>query len=114
INREMPHVVVRRAAALLNEKKKSVNGSQAVVRGGAAKGGVGDRRESPAIDVVTSLRELGAKVSYHDPYVPEMRLEDGTVLKSVPLKRALGKADLAVLVTDHSSFDYAALVPERP
>src|SRR4030095_628552 len=114
INREMPHVVVRRAAALLNEKKKSVNGSQAVVRGGAAKGGVGDRRESPAIDVVTSLRELGAKVSYHDPYVPEMRLGGGTLLESLPWKRALAQGERAVLVTDHSSFDYQAMVAEAP
>jgi UDP-N-acetyl-D-glucosamine dehydrogenase len=114
INREMPHVVVRRAAALLNEKKKSVNGSNVVVLGVAYKRDVGDLRESPAIDVVTSLRELGAKVAYHDPYVPEMRLEDGTVLKSIPRKRALAKADLAVLVTDHSSFDYEAIVAEAP
>jgi UDP-N-acetyl-D-glucosamine dehydrogenase len=114
INREMPHVVVRRAAALLNEKKKSVNGSTVAVLGVAYKRDVGDLRESPAIDVVTSLRELGAKVVYHDPYVPEMRLEDGTVLKSVPWKRALAKADLAVLVTDHSDFDYDAIVAAAP
>jgi UDP-N-acetyl-D-glucosamine dehydrogenase len=63
---------------------------------------------------VTSLRELGAKVVYHDPYVPEMRLEDGTVLKSVPWKRALANADLAVLVTDHSDFDYDAIVAAAP
>ena len=80
---------MRRAAALLNEKKKSVNGSNIVVLGVAYKRDVGDLRESPAIDVVSNLMELGAKVSYHDPYVSEMRLENGTVLKSVPWKRAL-------------------------
>ena len=70
--------------------------------------------EDVLFDVVTSLRELGAKVSYHDPYVAQMRLEDGTVLKSVPRKRALARADLAVLVTDHSSFDYEGIVAEAP
>jgi UDP-N-acetyl-D-glucosamine dehydrogenase len=114
INREMPHVVVRRATALLNEKKKSVNGANVLVLGVAYKKDVGDLRESPAIDVVTALHELGAKVAYHDPHVPEMRLENGTVLRSVPWKRGLAKADLAILVTDHSSFDYDALVAAAP
>jgi UDP-N-acetyl-D-glucosamine dehydrogenase len=114
INREMPHVVVRRSAALLNEKRKSVNGSNILVLGVAYKRDVGDLRESPAIDVVSSLHELGAKVSYHDPHVSEMRLENGTVLKSVGLEQGLAKADLAVLVTDHSSFDYESIVAAAP
>ena len=64
-------------------------------------------RESPALDVMVTLLTHHAEVSYHDPYVPQVRL-DGHALQSVPLTaEALAQADCVVIVTDHSTFDWA-------
>ena len=110
INGHMPEVVVRRATAILNDVSKAVRGSRILVLGVAYKKDVGDLRESPAIDVVQHLLELGADVSFHDPHVPEMRVESGQVLRGVPLDGTLEAADLVLVVTDHSSFDYEDVV----
>jgi UDP-N-acetyl-D-glucosamine dehydrogenase len=107
INGHMPEVVVRRATEMLNGRKKSVNGSKIFVLGLAYKRDTGDTRESPATDVIRLFHEAGAKVSFHDPYADAMKLEDGTVQKTVPLTpRNLSSADLVVIVTDHSVYDW--------
>jgi UDP-N-acetyl-D-glucosamine dehydrogenase len=63
-------------------------------------------RESPALDIMRLLENRGAKVSYHDPFVPEFE-ENGHRACSVPLTpQALAAADLVVIVTDHSTVDY--------
>jgi len=111
INGHMPEVVVRRGAELLNAKKKSVNGSKIFVLGLAYKRDTGDTRESPAMDVIRLFHEAGAKVSFHDPYSERMKLEDGTVRKISPLSpRNLTAADLVVIVTDHSVYDWKFVV----
>jgi UDP-N-acetyl-D-glucosamine dehydrogenase len=111
INGHMPEVVVRRAAAILNKAKKSVKGSRVFVLGLAYKKDTGDIRESPALDVIRLLQEEGAAVKFHDPHAASIRLETGTVQKGTPLtKKALSEADLVIIVTDHSAFDYPAIV----
>jgi len=60
---------------------------------------------------VTLLRELGAEVSYHDPFVPEIA-ELG--LRSVALEGALAEADIAAIVTAHPQVDYAEVVAAAP
>jgi UDP-N-acetyl-D-glucosamine dehydrogenase len=111
INGSMPAVVVRRATALLNEKKKSVKGSRIFVLGVAYKKNTSDLRESPALDVIRLLHEQGARVSFHDPYATEVLLDGGVARKVTPLTPAnLKKADLAVIVTDHSDYDYEMIV----
>jgi UDP-N-acetyl-D-glucosamine dehydrogenase len=111
INGEMPRVVVRRAAELLNSKKKSVNGSKVVVLGVAYKRDTNDVRESPALDILGLLREAGARVSFHDPHVDQVRLDDGTILKNRRWTASLLRdADLAIVVTDHATFDWDEIV----
>jgi UDP-N-acetyl-D-glucosamine dehydrogenase len=111
VNGSMPAVVVRRAAALLNGKKKSLNGSRVLVLGVAYKKDTSDVRESPALDVIHLLREQGARVFYHDPLAPKIKLEGNGLMKRTPLTpRALRTADLVVVVTDHYSYDYAEIV----
>jgi len=110
INGHMPEVVVRRAAALLNDQKKSVNGAKIFVLGVAYKKDTGDTRESPALDVIQLFRQQGADVSFHDPFVSEIHLEGSGRAKGTKLSpEALKKADLVVIATDHSAFDYGVV-----
>ena len=111
INGHMPEVVVRRASAMLNDAKKSVKGSKIFVLGVAYKKDTGDVRESPALDVIRLLQDEGASVSFHDPYSNAIRAEDGRIEKGVALTpKNLKAADLVVIITDHSVYDYAAIV----
>jgi UDP-N-acetyl-D-glucosamine dehydrogenase len=110
INSEMPAYVVEKVASALNDERKAVNGSHVLVVGVAYKRDIDDVRESPALDVMRLLEELGADVSYHDPYVPTF-LEGGVRHESVPLSDdELKRCDAVVIVTNHSSIDYQRLV----
>ncbi len=67
-------------------------------------------RESPALDILELLSKRGATLTYTDPYVPELQ-HGGHTLKSVDLPAALAaQPDCAVICTDHSAFDYEALI----
>jgi len=110
INSEMPIFVVDKVRQALNAQKKSVNGSKILVLGVAYKKDINDIRESPSLDVIRLLENDGAHVVYHDPYVPEFS-EDGVTHSSVELTdELLGAVDAAVILTDHSDFDYDSLV----
>jgi UDP-N-acetyl-D-glucosamine dehydrogenase len=73
INTSMPAYVVHRVADALNERQKPVKGSSILVLGLAYKPNVDDERESPSYFLMEMLSQRGAKVSYHDPYVPMIR-----------------------------------------
>ena len=110
VNRAMPDHVVHLVTEALNRNARSVNGARVLVLGVAYKRGVGDVRESPAIEIVSMLRELGAEVSYADPHVPSLVL-DGATLKAIEVTQAeLAGADCVLILTDHREFDYAQVV----
>jgi len=111
INGRMPHFVVEKIQDALNQHGKAVKGSRVHIVGVAYKRNIDDMRESPALDIVLLLRKLGATISYTDPYVPELKL-DGIALASEPLEPAAANADCVVIVTDHSDFDYRALLSQ--
>ncbi len=112
VNTHMPEYVSAKITRALNRLKKSVNGSRILVLGVAYKKNITDIRESPSLDVIKLLQEEGAEVDYTDPYVPELRL-DSITLRSVPLTaEKLRQYDCAVIVTDHSDFDYGLVVRE--
>ena len=107
INSQMPAVVVRRAGALLNQRRKSVKGSRILLLGAAYKKDTSDTRESPALDIMRLLDDQGARVGFHDPFARSVRLDEGRSYKRSPLTPAgLAKADLVIIVTDHTSYDY--------
>lgn len=109
INSSMPAYWVTKAQDVLNEHRKPVNGSKLLILGVAYKKDIDDVRESPALDIIALLQKKGAQVSYHDPYVPRID-HDGAALTSEPdLVRALNEADCVVIVTDHSSYDWAMI-----
>jgi len=110
INSEMPYFVRDKIREALNARQKSVNGSSILVLGVAYKRDIEDVRESPAVDVIQLLEADGAKVSYHDPFVPSVH-EDGLDLESIELTdEALSSADAVVILTDHTEFDYHRVV----
>ena len=111
VNRAQPGYCVERIARALNEAEKSVKGSRVLLLGVSYKAGVGDIRESPALEIVGLLRDLGAEVSYHDPFAPELAQHG---LRSVALDEGLRAADVAVIVTAHPGIDYADVVATAP
>ncbi|MGA2149631.1 MAG: nucleotide sugar dehydrogenase [Bryobacteraceae bacterium] len=108
INGQMPHFAADKVQNALNDAGKPLKGSRVHVMGVAYKRDIDDMRESPAIDVILLLKRRGAIVTYSDPHVPVLHT-DGIDLTASPEAAAAG-ADCVVIVTDHSSFDYAALV----
>jgi len=113
INRDMPRWVVGKVTEALNDRQKSLKSSRILALGIAYKRDVEDTRESPSVLVMEMLRSKGAHVDYSDPYAPtfpKMR-EHKFDLNSVELSpENLASYDVVVLLTDHSDFDYAAIL----
>jgi UDP-N-acetyl-D-glucosamine dehydrogenase len=109
INGQMPEHVVDRIQGALNDVQKPVRGSHVHIVGVAYKRDINDVRESPALDIIHLLRRLGAFVTYSDPYVPKIALDDGE-LQGQDLFPATEQADCVVIVTDHTNVDYHAIV----
>src|SRR3989338_4374126 len=110
ISSDMPGYVVKRAAYALNQRGKALSRSKILVLGVAYKKNIGDMRESPALDIIEELHELGATVSYHDPFVKRLEV-DGIRMSSSPIgEEALKSYDMVIVVTDHSSVDYPKVV----
>lgn len=111
INTSMPLYVIGKIADALNDDCKSVRGSKILILGVAYKRDVDDVRESPALDVISLLQHRGAQVSYHDPFVPRIRLEDNATMTNSDLTDSLlQSADCVVIITDHSNFDWASVL----
>ena len=107
INTSMPFYVIDKITEALNNQERAVRGSRILILGVAYKRNVDDVRESPALDIISLLRQRGADVRYHDPYVPQIQLESEIRLRSVVYsRRELQDAHCVVIVTDHSAFDW--------
>ena len=113
INTNMPYYVVSRTIEALNSHEKSVKNADILVLGVAYKKDVDDMRESPALRVMELLERKGARIRYHDPYVPkaESHRVPGKTWTSVPLNdEVLTSADAVLILTDHSAVDYQDVV----
>ena len=109
VNSQMPEYWVEKVTSALNQQSKAVKGAKLLVIGVAYKPDIDDLRESPAMDVIRLLQQLGGIVEYHDPFIPEFR-EDALTMKSVPLDAARVRgSDCVIIVTDHSDLDYAMI-----
>ena len=107
VNTAMPHFVAELVVKALNDRGKALNGANILLLGLTYKANVSDTRESPALDVWHLLAGLGAQVSYHDPYVPEIEFLGGRH-QSQPLDAGgLKKADCTVILTNHKEIDLA-------
>jgi UDP-N-acetyl-D-glucosamine dehydrogenase len=114
VNTAMPYHVVDAIAAALNNHKKSLKGAKILILGVAYKKDVDDLRESPTLKIMQLLQQRGAQLDYNDPYFPQlhkMRHYNYENMKSVQLNpQTIGGYDAVVVATDHSSYDYSAIV----
>jgi UDP-N-acetyl-D-glucosamine dehydrogenase len=112
VNESMPYFCRSLVSQALNHaKEKSLKGAKILVLGVAYKPDIGDMRESPALKLISLLENAGSDVSYHDPFVARFEDEQhGLTMESVALEPAA--YDAVVIVTDHSSVDYDALVDD--
>ncbi len=114
INSNMPRYTVSRVMDALNERGKALKGSKVLVLGVAYKPDIDDVRESPALDVIALMMKKGAIVSYHDPHIPHIQhAHEGWQMDSVPdMMDCVRDADAVVIVTNHTSYDYPAILQE--
>lgn len=106
INSSMPAHVIKRVTEALNSRRKSIKGSSILLLGMAYKPDIDDIRESPALEIMQTLIDMGGKVSYVDPYIPTLDL-GGIQMRSKKFAAGvIGRADCVVVVTPHSDFDY--------
>lgn len=113
INTGMPHYVVDRVAEALDRRAHmGLSRAKLLLIGIAYKRNIDDMRESPALRLIALLEERGATTDYHDPYIPTIPDEFGTIggRRSVALSEAaIATYDLVLIVTDHDAIDYNAL-----
>ena len=106
--------MVEQIGSALNDHSKSVRGAKILILGVAYKKDVDDVRESPALEIMELLQAKGASLSYSDPYIPrlhKMRAYDFSHMSSLQLtENVLKDHDIAVITTDHTSFDYQFIV----
>ncbi len=110
INTGMPRFVVSKVQDALNQAGKPLKNSQILILGVAYKPDIDDLRESPALDVIGLLEKKGARVSYHDPYIPRVEHDGADRFSVTDLMPAVRQADCVVIITNHSTYDYAAIV----
>jgi UDP-N-acetyl-D-glucosamine dehydrogenase len=112
INTNMPRYVVNRVLEAMNYRSRTLKGSKVLVLGAAYKPDIDDVRESPALDVIGLLQKKGALVEYHDPYILHIHHEyEGWQMDSVKdLMKAVGESDAVVIVTNHKTYDYKAIL----
>ena len=103
INNSMPNYVVARISELMNKKEILLKNSKILILGVAYKQDIGDTRESPAIDIMESLLEKSADISFYDPHVDELVLNKNNISKEENLEN-LSSYDLILIHTPHSEF----------
>ncbi len=107
INTQMPRHVVEIISSSLNEYQKPINGSKVLIIGVAYKKNIDDCRESPALDIIQILKDLGSDIEYFDPFVPNVDIGDSHYNSITNLDKAcLTQFDAIVIVTDHTNIDY--------
>jgi UDP-N-acetyl-D-glucosamine dehydrogenase len=119
VNTAMPKYVVSRVIDALNDGRKSLKGSRVLLMGLAYKAEVDDMRESPTFVLMDLLSQGGAKVAYHDPYIPIIRPtrehSHWTGMKSVPWNRkSISSFDVVLISTAHKAVDYGKLAQWAP
>lgn len=112
INTGMPRHVVSRIQDTLNSASKSLKGSRVLVLGVAYKPDIDDLRESPALDVIRLLQQKGALVDYHDPYISHIKHDNWEIYSVKDLMQAVRDADCLAIITNHSTYDYPAILKE--
>ncbi|OEV03531.1 nucleotide sugar dehydrogenase [Streptomyces oceani] len=109
VNARMPRYVCQRAAELLNEHGKSARGARVLLLGITYKADLADQEGAPASEIASRLRDLGAQLSFHDPYVFHWQAAGRPVPRADALYEAAADADLTVLLQQHRTYDMQGL-----
>ncbi len=111
VNSAMPYFVVESIIEALSQQHKALCGARILVLGMAYKRDIDDLRESPSLTIIELLQKRGAQVAYNDPFFPTVGHGRKYALNmtSTPLER-IPEFDCVVISTDHSQYDYAAIV----
>jgi UDP-N-acetyl-D-glucosamine dehydrogenase len=110
INSSMPDYVAARVVAALNGGKKAINGAKVHILGITYKKDVSDTRESPALEIMRILDQMGARISFSDPYAKSCNIDGRNIRSVAPSAATLKSKDCVVIVTDHSAYDYRKIV----
>jgi UDP-N-acetyl-D-glucosamine dehydrogenase len=113
INHSMPKYIINKLSAILKSKKKKIKDTKILIIGVSYKKDIGDTRESPALNIISSLQKKHAKVNYYDPHVPFITVDKRQIksLKKIN-KSILKKYDCVVIITDHSKINYKLVAKE--
>jgi len=111
INDYMPEFVLENVMKLLNGQKKALNGAKVLLMGVAYKKDIDDMRESPTLKVIEQLEKNGADIKINDPFIPKFKYK-GKEYMSVTWENEIRNADIVIITTDHSSYDYEKIVAE--
>ncbi|XVQ12235.1 nucleotide sugar dehydrogenase [Spirillospora sp. CA-255316] len=110
INDRMPRYIVERAQQLLNAQGRALKDARILLLGVTYKADIADQRESPARPIARRLTNLGARLTYHDPYVASWHVDGNPVpAADADLPTALQDADLVIVLADHSAYDAETL-----
>lgn len=114
VNTYMPKHVVDITVDALNKQRKPMMDAKILLLGVTYKKDIDDIREAPAFDIMKELYKKGAKISYHDPYVPKVEVELDGMIEFISLKtlssEQLSQQDAIILVTDHTDYDMDMIV----
>ncbi|MCA9521639.1 MAG: nucleotide sugar dehydrogenase [Myxococcales bacterium] len=113
INTFIPYWVVNQIVGGLSQRGVSLKGARLLMIGLSYKKNVDDDRESPAYKLIDLLEERGARVDYHDPYIPAIkptrRYQYLAGRQSVPIER-VAEFDAVIVATDHDCIDWDAVI----
>jgi UDP-N-acetyl-D-glucosamine dehydrogenase len=105
----MPAYLVARLERFLESNDLNLRSVKVLALGVTYKPNVPDVRESRAIEVIELLLKEGATVDYHDPFHEQIDI-GGNILQRVDLDDAVGAADVTMVLTDHSSYDWPTII----
>ncbi len=107
VNDKMPEYCTERAMKILNQFKKSMNGSRILILGVAYKQDINDYRESPAIKVIEELKKNQAEVDFYDPWIKSYKYK-GQVYSGIEKinEEIIRSYDLIMITTAHTNVDY--------
>jgi UDP-N-acetyl-D-glucosamine dehydrogenase len=110
INSNMPRFAVGKIQDALNDQSKALKGSKVLVLGASYKADIDDVRESPALDIIHLLRQKGAQVTYHDPFIKSISHNDWTMKSIMDVMEGVVQADCVVIVANHHAYDYPKIL----
>jgi len=106
VNAQMPEHVTHKVAVALDEHGIPIDQASVLILGVAYKPDIGDVRETPAAGIIEELAQKGARVTYHDPFVPEFSANGYRMHSQQMTEELLASSDCVVLVTNHSAYPH--------